>query len=182
MGVLLIWGGALLASALEALQNPPAVSLGAVSGLPNTQVMVPLYFTPNSPETKVGRLNATIRFENQAARFLRAEKGIILETTQGTFAAREESDPGNAQQSVLHVEIAAGGEERLREGVLLFLMFSIKADASAGTTVALQLQDLQASNGETPAQAIEPVTTKNGTIQVIKPEEVPFISCFFFTH
>ena len=181
-GILLIWGGALLASVLAASQKPTAVSLGDVSSLPDTQVMVPLYFTPNPPETKAGRLSATIRFENQRVRFLRAEKGIVLESIQGTVAVKEESDTGNAQQSVLRMEIAAGGEERLREGVLLFLTFAIKADAPAGTTVTLQLQDLQAGSLEAPARAIEPLAAKNGTIQVIKPEEVPYTSCFFFTH
>ncbi len=182
VGILLLGGSALLVPAGAVLQKPTAVSLGDVASVSGTEVMVPLYFTPNAQESRAGRLSASIGFETQSVRFLRAEKGIVLETSRGTFAVKEETDAGNAAQAVLRVEITAGDGEGLREGVLLFLTFTIKPEASSGTTVTLPVQKIEISSLETPARAIEPVTTKNGTIQIIRPEEVPYTSCFFFTH
>jgi len=164
--------------ARAALQNQAVVSLGDVASIPGTEVMVPFYFTPRSTEDRTGHLKASIGFENQSVRFLRAEKGIVLETTRGTFTANEETGAGSPTQSVLEVEITAGDGERLREGVLLFLTFTIKPEASTGTIVTLPVQQVETSSGE----ASEPVTAKNGTIQIIRPEEVPYSSCFFFTH
>ena len=181
-GILLIWGGALLASALAASQKPTAVSLGDVSSLPDTQVMVPLYFTPNPPETKAGRLSATIRFENQAVTFLKADKGIILESLLGRLEVKQEGDSENPPGAILRVEISSDGKEHLREGILALLMFSINEDAPAGTKVALQLRDLKADSLDSPTQAIEPLAAKDGSIQVIRPEDTPYVSCFFFTH
>jgi len=181
--LLLLWGCALVVTAFAAPQDRTAVSLGDVAtSVPNTQVSVPLSFAPNPPHVRVGRLRATIRFENQVVSFLKAEKGITLESERGGLEVKQESDSKNAKESILRVEVSRGGGEFLREGVLAFLVFSIKEDAPVGTTVTLQLQDLEASSLDTPAHAIEPLAAKDGTIQMINQEEAPYTNCFFFTH
>ena len=180
--VLLICVWAPVASAIAAPENATSVSLGDVAGLPATQVMVPLYFTPGTPQTKVSRISATVRFENKAASFMKADKGILLDSAHGTFTVKVENDPAHSDQSILHLELSSGGGERFREGVLLFLTFAIKKDAPPGPKVTLYLQNLQVSNVDTPAHAVEPSEAKNGTIQVSKPEEVPYTACFFFSH
>ena len=181
-GLGLFWGCVLVVPP-AASQKPASVSLGDVSSLPNSQVSVPLYFTPpSSPDVSVGRLRATIRFENQAVTFLKADKGIILESMLGRLEVKQEGDSENPQGAILRVEISSDGKEHLREGILALLMFSINEDAPAGTKVALQLRDLKADSLDSPTQAIEPLAAKDGSIQVIRPEETPYVSCFFFTH
>ena len=182
VGLLLVWGGLLSASAVAAPDNATSVTLGDVAGLPKTQVMVPLYLTPNPPTKKVGRISGTITFENKGVTFLKAEKGIILQGVNGTFDVRIQEDPKNAGLSLINFEISSGSGERLREGVLLFLTFSIKGDASPDVDIPLKLQDVKLTDGEDPPHPVQPLTSKNGTIDVIVPEEVPYTSCFFFSH
>jgi hypothetical protein len=146
-------------------------------------VSVPLFFTPpSSPDAGAGRLKATIRFEKQAVTFLKADKGIILESLMGRLEVKQESDSENPQGAILRIEISSDGKEHLREGILSLLVFSINEDAPAGTKVALQLRDLEADSLDAPTRKIEPLAAKDGSIQVIRPEETPYVNCFFFTH
>ena len=158
------------------------LSLGQVAGLPGTEVLAPVYFTPSSPQVKVGRISATIHFENKSVSFLRAEKGIQLDSTNGTFEVKAEEDTKNAGQSILHLQVSAGPGERFRDGLLIFLRFAIKADAPARATINLNLGDVDARDMETPPRPVTPVSAKNGTIQVDKPDDVPYTACFFFSH
>ena len=158
------------------------VSLGQVAGLPDTEVLAPVYFTPSSPQVRVGRISATVHFENKSVSFVRAEKGIQLDSTNGTFEVKADEDAKNAGQSILHLKVSAGAGERFRDGLLIFLRFAIKSNAPAAATITLQLRDVDASDVETPPRPVTPLVAKNGTIQVMKPEDVPYTACFFFSH
>jgi cohesin domain-containing protein len=158
------------------------VSLGQVASLPGTEVLAPVYFTPSSPQVRVGGISATIRFENKSVSFVRAEKGIQLDSTNGTFEVKVDEDPKNTGQSILHLQVTAGAGERFRDGLLIFLRFAIKSDAPAGATITLKLGDVDARDVETPPRPVTPLAAKNGTIQVDKPDDVPYTACFFFSH
>jgi hypothetical protein len=158
------------------------VSLGQVASLPGTEVLAPVYFTPSNPQVQVGRLSATVHFENKSVSFLRAEKGIQLDSTKGSFEVKTDEDAKNAGQSILHLQVSAGAGEHFRDGLLIFLRFAIKSDAPEGATITLKLGDIDARDVETPPRPVTPLESKNGTIQVMKPDDVPYTACFFFSH
>ena len=92
---------------------------------------------------------------------------------------KAEDDPKYVKELLLHLEVVSeSGEERLREGVLLYLTFAIKTEASSGAKVVLAEAGGPATSGGTMKALVE----KDGMIEVIQPEEVPYTSCFFFTH
>lgn len=178
---LLSWAAGLNGWAAAAPEQG-TVSLGQVASLPGTEVLAPVYFTPSSPQVKVGRISATIHFENKSVSFVRAEKGIQLDSTNGTFEVKAEEDTKNAGQSILHLQVTAGAGEHFRDGLLIFLRFAIKSDTPGGATITLRLGDVDASDIETPPRPVTPLGAKNGTIQVDKPDDVPYTACFFFSH
>lgn len=158
-----------------------AISLGAVSAPPRGQVMVPLFLTPGM---QVGSLSATIRFEKNALAFVRAEKGFLLDSVNATFRAEVTDDASSPGQSVLRLEVSTGGENRrpLREGLVLSLVFRVEADATPDTTVRLLFDGLSAATPETPPRPVAPLAGREGTVEILRPDAVPYVGCFFFTH
>ena len=146
--------------------------------------MVPLFLTPVPSETQVGSISAAISFEGKAVSFLRADKGFLLDGVNGGIEAQLQKDSSNPNKSILHLEVSTRGENRkaLREGLLLSLVFRVEADAVPETKVTLNFEKLSAATPDAPPKTIEPLVGQKGTIEVLKPESVPYVGCFFFTH
>lgn len=180
----LLGGSVRVPPAFAAPQKEIMVTLGAVSGAPKSEVLVPLMLAPSPPELQIGDISATIRFENKAASFLRAEKGFLLDGVNAGFEAQIQKDPGDPNQSVLQLEVATKGEPRkaLREGLVLTLVFRIAEGVNPGTVVDLNIEKLTAGDLSAPAKPIAPLSGQKGSIEVISPEQVPYVACFFFTH
>jgi hypothetical protein len=160
------------------------IALGAVSGPAKSQVMIPLFLTPYPPETPVGSVSATIEYKDKGITFQRAEKSFLLDGVGGGIDVKVEKDPKDATKSVIHAEITTKGEPRksLREGLLLTLVFKIEPDAPTSTTVSLAIDKASASNLDSPPKPVQPIARKNGTIEIVAPEGVPYVGCFFFSH
>lgn len=160
------------------------VSLGTVSSAPRGHVIVPLFLTPGAPEIQVGSISASIRFDSKSVTFQRAEKGFLLDGVNGALEAEVKQDSANPNQAVIQLEVFTGGENRkaLREGLVLSLLFRVEAGAAPDTNVALTLYNLSAATPETPPKPIAPLVGQTGTIEILKPEAVPYVGCFFFTH
>jgi hypothetical protein len=184
LGIVLAASAAPLRSSQDNSEKGTFNSLKTVSAAPKNQVMIPLSLTLVPPETQVGRIAATIGFENRGVSFLRVEKAFSLDGVNGSFQAEVQKDANDLNKSILHLEVFTKGEPRkaLRDGLVLYLVFQIEADASPGIAVALDFQKIGASNLDDPPKAIEPLVGKNGVIEVLNPENVPYVSCFFFTH
>ena len=183
LGVLLIGRVPALYAAQDAPPKSTLVSLGAVSGGPKAQVMVPLFLTPVPADRQVGSFSATIEFTNKGITFLKAEKSFLLDGVNGSVKAESEKDPSDPAKSIIHLEVSTSGEPRkaLRDGLTLSLVFKIEPDATPGI-VPLDFKNVAAGNLETPPKPITPVISKKGTIEVLKPEAVPYVGCFFFSH
>jgi hypothetical protein len=158
------------------------VALGAVSGAINAQVMVPVFVTPYPSGSSVGSVTATIEYANKGITFVKAEKSFLLDGVNGAFQVQNEKDAKDPAKSVLHLEVATKGEPRkpLREGLLVTLLFRVEPDAPAGTKVDLTLTSAAATN--LASKPIQPLVSKNGSIEILKPENTPYVGCFFFTH
>lgn len=168
----------------ESPEKATRIALGAVSGAAKSQVMVPLFVTPYPSETPVGAISATIEYPNKGITFLKAEKSFLLDGVNGVFQAQGEKDTKDPAKSLIKLEVSTKGEPRkpLREGLILTLLFRIEPDAAAGSTVTLHLQKTDATNLDTPPKPIQPLVGKNGTIEILAPEAVPYVGCFFFSH
>jgi hypothetical protein len=102
----------------------------------------------------------------------------------GVLEAEVKQDSANPNQSVIQLEVSTGGENRrsFREGLLLSLVFRVEAGAAPDTSVTLLLGNLSAATPETPPKPIVPLVGQTGTIEILSPEAVPYVGCFFFTH
>jgi hypothetical protein len=171
-------------SAQKDSEKATRISLGAVSGAAKSQVMVPLFLTPYPPEVPVGSISATIEYPSKGITFLKAEKSFLLDGVNGGFEAQAGKDPKDPGKSTIHIEVSTKGEPRkaLREGLALTLLFRIEPDAPSGTTVNLALQQAAATNLDAPPNPIQPIARKDGSIEILKPESVPYTGCFFFSH
>ncbi len=172
---------------LAAQQVPPGtttVTLGAVSSPPQGQVMIPVFLTPGSPDTQVGSFSAAIRFETNSLSFVRAEKGFLLDSVNATFHADVTQDDANPGQALVELEVSTGGEEPrpLREGLVLSLVFRVEPDAQPDTTVTLPIDRISASTPGTPSAPVAPLLGREGTVEILRQDAIPFVSCFFFTH
>jgi Cohesin domain len=174
----------MLAAVALAQAQVTVVSLGTVSAGVDKEVIVPLLLTPATSETKVGNISATVGFDSSVASFLRAEKGFLLGGVNGKIRAELHKNTAEPANSTVEVSVATEGEPRkaLREGLVLSLIFKINADAPVNTKTPLRFQKLAAETAETPPKPINPLTGAPGSIEVLSPESVPYIGCFFFTH
>lgn len=175
---------ALARPAQEAPEGATSISLGAVSSPPKGVVMVPLFLTPGDRDTRVGSFSAAIRFDKKSLLFLRAEKSFLLDSVHATFHAQATDDDTHPGQSVVQLDVAAGGAEpqALREGLVLSLVFRVRPDAKPDTTVALPIDRVSAAAPGTPSSPVKPVVGRPGTVEILRPEAAPYVGCFFFTH
>ena len=182
LSALLLMPTILLAQA--ASRQGTRIALGSVSGVAKSQVMVPLYLTPDPPGIKVGSISATIGFETKAVTFLKAEEGFLLDGVNADIQADLQQDAGNPGKSILRLEVATEGVERkaLREGLILSLIFRVNDGAADGTVVSLTFEQIGAKGIEASPTEIEPLSGQNGTIEVILEDALPYVGCFFFTH
>ena len=148
------------------------VSLGEVSSTPRSEVMVPFFLTLSSPELQVCSVSATIRFDAKTLQFRRAEKGFFLDGVNAGFEVHLQEDPKDPNKGVLQLEVTTKGEPRkaLKEGSLVTLVFEIADGAPAKTKTSITLEKVSAMDLSTPPKAIAPLTTKNGTAEVISTD------------
>ncbi|MBI4442699.1 MAG: hypothetical protein HY649_04920 [Acidobacteria bacterium] len=183
-GIMLFFASIGVSVGKAAENGATEVSLGDVAGPPKGIVMVPVYLSPDPPSREVGKIAATISFKNEGVAFLRAEKGFLLDGVGGKINVETKNDAQDPNKLVLAMEVVTEGEPRkaLREGLVLTLVFQIAEGAAPDTKVALAVENVSATDIAAPPKAIEPVAGKNGTIEIISPDAVPYIACFFFTH
>jgi len=157
------------------------VTLGAVSSPPKGQVMVPLFLTPGAP---VGSLSALIRFDRGALTFVRAEKGFLLDGASATFRAEVRDDGSTPGQSVIELQVSTSAEapRALREGLVLSLVFRVADSATPESTTSLRIERLTAGSPEAPPKPVAPVVARDGSVEILRQEAVPYVGCFFFTH
>ena len=171
-------------AAAAAGENGSSVALGAVSGLPSSNVLVPVLWQPSPSDVKIGSISAAIRFENKSVAFVKGEKGFLLDGVNANFKTEIKNDPGDSSHTVLQLEIATQGEPRkaLRDGLLMTLVFHIDEKAQAKSKVDLELAKVSGTDLSAPPKPVQPLTGQKGSIEILPPEQAPYVPCFFFTH
>jgi len=183
-----------------AQQNPPAaqqggqaqaasvprVAIGEINGNPGTNLMVPLYFTPD-PNRPVRSITIEIEYVSNSLKFQRAAAGLAVEQvgadisstlTDGTPDAR------NVTRSKLRIAVAVPQSQPPRgipDGLLSFLMFRVSPDARP-FAIRLNTSVVSAETTQNPPQRIANVSTLPGLVVVEQGDMLPEATCFFFTH
>jgi hypothetical protein len=144
--------------------------------------MLPVFVTPYPPEIGVGSVTALIEYPAKGLKFVKAEKSFLLDGVNATYKVEPAPDLGDETKSVLKLQVATQGEPRkaLKEGLIVTLIFGIDPDAKPGTFPVKATNATAASPDGTPKML--PLVTKNGSIEIVPPEGVPYVGCFFFTH
>jgi len=160
------------------------ISLGTVSGSPKGEVMVPLLLAPNSPETRVGGIEATVVFETKSVAFERPEKGFLLDGVGGVLVAEVTKDPDHPAQSRVQIQVLTQGQKRknLPEGLVSSLLFRIAPDAPPGSKVAVKLEKVSAFDMSTPPVELIGTAGTDGSIEIVEEGSTVTVGCFFFTH
>ena len=183
-----------------AQQNPPAaqqggqaqaasvprVAIGEINGTPGSNLMVPLYFTPD-PNKPVRSITIEIEYVSNSLKFQRAAAGLAVEQvgadisstlTDGTPDAR------NVTRSKLRIAVVVPQREPARgipDGLLSFLMFRVSPDARP-FAIRLNTSVVAAETMQNPPQRLANVSTLPGLVVVELGDMLPEATCFFFTH
>jgi hypothetical protein len=164
--------------------NATVVALGVVSSAPKGEVLVPLSVMPWPRSIAVGSITATISFAGKDVTFLRAEKGFLLDGVKAEMRVEAQNDARDPNKMALNLEVATKGEPRkaLREGLILTLVFKISEQAKPGTSVPLRFETVSATDLSEPPKAVAPLSAQRGVIEIVSPDQIPYVACFFFTH
>lgn len=177
--LLALLAGSCMATPARAQGN--GLTLGSVSAAAKGKVIVPFMLELESEEVRVGRISATVGYDANIATFEQAEKGFLLDGVGGKLTATAKVD---GEKSSIAVEVLTEGEPRkpLRKGLVLSLVFKVNEQAASDTKMPLALSGVKLTTIDSDPKPVEPLQLANGEIHVLAPENVPFVSCFFFTH
>lgn len=160
------------------------LTLGSVAAAAKGKVIVPVMLELESEDVRVGHIAATVGYNAEIITFQQAEKGFLLDAVAGKVTATAKV---NGAKSTIEVDVITVGEpdkprRPLRKGLVLSLVFKVNDNAPADTKAPLTLTAVKLETPDTPPKRIEPTTLTAGEVAVLAPENVPFVSCFFFTH
>jgi hypothetical protein len=164
----------------------PRVAIGEINGNPGSNLMVPLYFTPD-PNKPLRSITIEIEYVSNSLKFQRAAAGLAVEQvgadisstlTDGTPDAR------NVTRSKLRIAVnvpASQPAKGIPDGLLSFLMFRVSSDARP-FAIRLNTSVVAAETTQTPPQRVANVSTLPGLVVVEQGDMLPEATCFFFTH
>ena len=157
------------------------LTLGNVAAAAKGKVIVPLLLEIESEDVRVGHIAATVSYDADVITFQQSEKGFMLEGVGGKVTVTPKVD---GAKSTVDVDIITEGEPRrpLRKGLVVSLVFKVNDKAAADTKVPLLLSAVKLETPDAEPKAVEPLKLTPGEVAVLSPENVPFVSCFFFTH
>ena len=157
------------------------LTLGNVAAAAKGKVIVPLLLEIESEDVRVGHISANVGYDADVISFQQSEKGFLLEGVGGKVTVTPKED---GAKSSIAVDIVTEGEPRkaLRKGLVVSLVFKVNEKAAADTKVPLMLSAVKLETPDSEPKSIEPLKLTPGEVAVLSPENVPFVSCFFFTH
>lgn len=157
------------------------ISLGNVSAGTKGRVIVPFMLELANEDVRVGHITATVSYDDTVATFQNAEKGFLLDGVGGKITVTPKPD---GAKSTISVDVITEGNPRqpLRKGLVLSLVFKVNEKAKPDTVMPLTLSGVSLATPDTEPKELQSLNLTPGEIHVLAPENVPFVSCFFFTH
>ena len=155
------------------------LTLSPSSGLPDSEVILPIYLW--SGGASVGSLTVDITFPGRLVSFVKVERTFLSEMT-GTQVQSEVAADSTEDASVLKLVLAtpAGtpAREAIPDGPIAYLTFRVGKDTPLNTEVVLGLKAAGAS-ADDPSRPLPPVAAPEGKITV---QAAPVSGCFFYMH
>ena len=164
----------------------PRVAVGEINGNPGTNLMVPLYFTPD-PNKPLRSITVEIEYVSNSLKFQRAAAGLAVEQVGADISSTLTDgmpDARNVTRSKLRVAVAVPASQPAKgipDGLLSFLMFRVSPDAKP-FAIRLNTSVVAAETAQTPPQRVANVSTLPGLVVVELGDMLPEATCFFFTH
>jgi hypothetical protein len=162
------------------------VAIGEINGNPGSNLMVPLYFTPD-PNKPLRSITIEIEYVSNSLKFQRAAAGLAVEQVGADISSTLTDgmpDARNVTRSKLRIAVAVPQSQPPRgipDGLLSFLMFRVSSDARP-FAIRLNTSVVAAETTQTPPQRVANVSTLPGLVVVEQGDMLPEATCFFFTH
>ena len=170
----------------EAAARLPRVAVGEINGNPGSNLMVPLYFTPD-PNRPLRSITVELDYVSNSLKFQNAATGTAVEQAGATLNATLSDgapDQNNVTRSKLRisVEIPEGqAGKSIPDGLLSFLMFRVSNEAKA-FAIRLNTSVVSAQTAQTPSQSVADAGALPGMVVVEQGDLLPESTCFFFSH
>ena len=170
----------------DAASRLPRVAVGEIGGNPGSNLMVPLYFTPDpnrplrSLTVELDYVSNSLKFQNAAAGTAVQRSGATIKTTltDGT------PDQNDVMRSTLRIDVEIPEGEAgksIPDGLLSFLMFRV-SDEARSFAIRLNTSVVSAQTAQNPSQSVADVGTLPGMVVVEQGDMLPEQTCFFFSH
>jgi hypothetical protein len=170
----------------EAAARLPRVAVGEINGNPGSNLMVPLYFTPD-PNRPLRSITVELDYVSNSLKFQSAATGTAVEQAGAAMKATLTDgtpDPNNVMRSKLRIDIEipeGQAGKSIPDGLLSFLMFRVSNEAKA-FAIRLNTSVVSAQTAQTPSQTVADVGTLPGMVVVEQGDLLPEQTCFFFSH
>ena len=170
----------------EADARLPRVAVGEINGNPGSNLMVPLYFTPD-PKRPLRSITVELDYVSNSLKFQNAATGTAVEQAGATVKATltdGKPDQNNVTRSKLRIDVQipeGQSGKSIPDGLLSFLLFRVSNEAKA-FAIRLNTNVVSAQTAQTPSQTVADVGTLPGMVVVEQGDLLPEATCFFFTH
>ena len=167
-------------------ETVPRVAMAELGGTPGSNLMMPLYFTPD-PKNPVKSITVDIEFVSNNLKFQKALRGVGGDSVNAdikTSLTEGKPDDKNIARSTLHVTAALPGstpKEGLPDGMLAYLLFQISLDAKP-FAIKLTPAVVDSQDMSTPPKKIAKFGAEPGLVKVEVLDVMPENTCFFFSH
>jgi hypothetical protein len=164
----------------------PRVAMAELGGTPGSNLMMPLYYTPD-PKNPVKSIAVDIEFVSNNLKFQKALRGVGGDSVNAditTALTEGKPDDKNITRSTLHVTAALPGstpKEGLPDGMLAYLLFQISLDAKP-FAIKLTPSVVDSQDMSTPPKKIAKFGIEPGLVKVEVLDVMPENTCFFFSH
>jgi hypothetical protein len=164
----------------------PRVAVGEIGGNPGSNLMIPLYFTPD-PDRPLRSITVELDYVSNSLKFQSAANGTAVEQAGATMKATLTDgtpDQNDVTRSKLRIDIEipeGQAGKSIPDGLLSFLMFRVSDEAKA-FAIRLNTSVVSAQTAQTPSQAVADVGTLPGMVVVEQGDMLPEQTCFFFSH
>jgi len=166
--------------------TPLRLAMATQSGLPGTDIVLPLYLTPPAG-VELRSLTVEIEWVSKNIQFSRLEAGVATQSIGANIAGRitgTTRDANSIEHSTLQIDASVAEQNPKRgfpEGLIAYLMFHISTGAQP-YSVELRPRLVGARPIGSPDITITQAEIREGKINVELPGLPPYVTCFFFGH
>lgn len=170
----------------DAAARLPRVAVGEINGNPGSNLMVPLYFTPD-PKRPLRSLTVELDYVSNSLKFQSAATGTAVEQAGAIMKATLTDgmpDQNKVTRSKLRIEVQipeGQAGKSIPDGLLSFLMFRVANEAKA-FAIRLSTNVVSAQTAQTPSQTVADAGALPGLVVVEIGDMLPEATCFFFSH